>query len=403
MNILFHDRDTRRVINKLINFFGTENIECFVDHYKKSLACSGFLSSEYYFKKRHPWGEALTIFLERERLARSQTIDIPLSIRRLTRDAVLIAELQRAMPSKIKEKFRIDLLDHENASAYLFELHIGWHFHKSGYEIIWYTEDNQPEFCVKTPTFSFDVECKRISFDASRKIRRKDFYRFAELLLPRIKQLNLQGTVEIVLEGRLHGSDENINGICTEVLDSIKSDNLQGDFKFSQGAYFLNLNAKNKTQVDIYAELNEIHEKHENTAHATGLADNYLDSPVDPLFLILRSQKKNPILEGIKKKIQDAAKRQLKPDRPGLIACFLETIRSRDISKLADDSGLQIMSNEVFMKDQNKHLIALAFCGEEGYVPGEVTEKVESPVVSFNNPNCILEEGKNFCFFPLNR
>ena len=305
------------------------------------------------------------------------------------------------MPSKIKEKFKIDLLDHENASAYLFELHIGWHFHKSGYEIVWYEADNQPEFCVRTPTFSFDVECKRISFDASRKARRKDFYRFAELLLPKIKQHNLQGTIEIVLEGRLHGSNENLNGICNEVLASIKSDNLQGDFKFSQGTYFLNLNTKNKIRIDIDAEVNEIQKKHENTAHVTILADKYLDSPVDPLFLILRSQKKNSILEGIKKKIQDAAKRQLKPERPGLIACFLETIRSGDLSKLSKNSGLQIMSNNVLMKEQNKHVIALAFCGEEEYAPGEFTEKIESSVVSFTNPNCIFEEAKNFCFFPV--
>ena len=73
---------------------------------------------------------------------------------------------------------------------------------------MWYEEEGRPEFCVKTQTFSFDVECKRIGYDASKMIRRKDFYRFAEVLVPKIKQINLQGKLDVVLNDRLHASDQ---------------------------------------------------------------------------------------------------------------------------------------------------------------------------------------------------
>ena len=399
MSILFHNYQTRSIIRKLINFLGPEKVESCVKRYEQSLSFSGTLSRDFYLKNRHPWWEPLAVFLERERQAKSQTTNVPLSIRRLTRDAAIISVLQRTMPPKIKEKFKIDLLDNENAYAYLLEIHIAWHFHTMGYEINWYEDSNMPEFSVKTPDLSFDVECKRISYDASRRIRKRDFYRLADLLIPKIRRLNIQGTIEIVLKGRLYGSADYLNYICNEILTKIRTDNLQGSFVFSEGEYFLNLGIRNNVQVNIKEKLSEIHKEHKNSAHVVATSYKSEDCSVDPLFLILRSQKTSSVLEGIKKKIQDAAKRQLNPEKAGLIVCFLESFNVKKIFEHATGNALHVMSNNLLIKEENRHLAALAFCAEEDYISGNFTAGFKTQVLSFKSTNCVFEKARIFPFF----
>jgi hypothetical protein len=58
------------------------------------------------------------------------------------------------------------------------------------------------DFGVTHPQIDFDVECKHVSVDAFRKIRRRDFYKLAEMLIAPIEERSLSGSVDIVLEFR---------------------------------------------------------------------------------------------------------------------------------------------------------------------------------------------------------
>ena len=86
------------------------------------------------------------------------------------------------MPLSVQKKYRRDLMDVARARDYLFEIHIAWHFYLRDHDLQWYEDDGQkhPEFLVKTPSFDFNVECKRISVDTSRQIKREDFYRLVQ-------------------------------------------------------------------------------------------------------------------------------------------------------------------------------------------------------------------------------
>jgi hypothetical protein len=90
-----------------------------------------------------------------------------------------------------------------------------------GFEVSWYEVEGKPEYCIKTQDFVFDVECKRISNDAFKKIRRRDFYRFAEILIPQITAKNLQGKLDLELYGRFHSNNQFIEALCMQILTTI--------------------------------------------------------------------------------------------------------------------------------------------------------------------------------------
>jgi hypothetical protein len=133
---------------------------------------------EYYLKNRHPWWGAFGEFFAKERTGQSTRRGLSESLKILAGDAKKVAELQRTMPESIKLKYRRNLVDDSRARDHLFEIQIAWHFFLKGYVIGWYESNSKscPEFLVRTPEMDFDVECKRISVDTARRVRRRDFY-----------------------------------------------------------------------------------------------------------------------------------------------------------------------------------------------------------------------------------
>ncbi|MGA8572007.1 MAG: hypothetical protein ACLP7A_15075 [Desulfobaccales bacterium] len=184
----FHDFEASNLINKLIRFLGRNNIDKCLQRYEIALASSGPLFREYYLRKRHPWWEPLSTYFQLGKQGKSIKDNLTIQMKLLARYGLKISTFQRYMPEKIKKEFKKNLIDDNNAINYLFEIDIAWHFLGKGCKIEWYEDDSKThsEFLVKTSNFEFNVECKRFNVDLARKIRRKDFYRLAEKLLPAI-------------------------------------------------------------------------------------------------------------------------------------------------------------------------------------------------------------------------
>ncbi|NQT56145.1 MAG: hypothetical protein HQ551_07945 [Desulfobacteraceae bacterium] len=215
-----HDYEVPNLVKKLIRFIGNAEIKKCLDRYQRSLQSSGPIFREYYLKTRHPWWEALIEYFSLEKSGKSIKRNLTNNVKILAMDAKKISVLQRLMPEKIREKYKKDLIDDNRAFDYLFEIQIAWHFFSKGCEIKWYEDDSKKhsEFLVKDSDFEFNVECKRISVDISRKIRRRDFYRFAEKLLPTVEQIGFSGSIDITLKDRLHSSDNHLNTLSTQIV-----------------------------------------------------------------------------------------------------------------------------------------------------------------------------------------
>jgi len=238
-----HDYEVTNLVNKLIGFLGRNEVEKCLKRYKHSLKSSGPVFRDYYLKTRHPWWNAFIEYFGLEKAGKSIRKNLTENIKILAGDAKKISILQKFMPESVKNKYKKDLIDDNRAFDYLFEIQIAWHFYLKGGLIQWYEDDGHkhPEFLVKTPSFEFDVECKRISVDASRKIRRRDFYRFSEKLNPLVEERGYSGTIDINIQDRLHSSDKYLNDLTSQVLAIINQGQIKGHYEIPLGSLSLNL------------------------------------------------------------------------------------------------------------------------------------------------------------------
>ena len=387
----------RKIIRLLIQFLGQSTVESCIANYNKSLRSSGPTFREYYLKTRHPWWETLKTFLELERSGKSVHKHITNDLKRCCKDGKIITTLQKSMPEKVRNKFKKDLIDENRARDYLFELYIAWHYHQNDFEIIWYEEKNCPEILVKTPNFDLNVECKRISLDASRKIRRKDFYRLADTLLLKIENCHLQGTIDIILNDKLHGNHQYIDNLSNQIFDTLKSQQKIENFEIPYGSLTLDLKGQDGKPINFDQKCLEFLNRKEDITHGALFSKAENGYPVNPLELTIKSKKASKVLLGIKKRIKDGVTTQLDPLTPGLIICFLETIT--DLTELASDSGLQKMSSYLLNQSEFEHIAAIGFSSEERTTKQENSELFDAQGLIFRNPNCRFNDRiKDFQF-----
>ena len=340
-----HDYEVSALVNRLITFLGRREIENCLRRYQTSLKYSGPIFGDYYIKTRHPWWEALTHYFDLEKRGKSIRKNLTSELKLLAGDAKKITTIQRLMPGSVRRKYIRDFTDDNRAYDYFFEIHVAWHFFLKDYKIQWYENNSEhhSEFLVQSPQLDFNVECKRISVDSSRRIRRRDFYRLAEKIIPCIQEKGYSGTIDITLSNRLHADERSLNNLCNQVINQINKENPKGDFQIPSGSYTADLVTATGVTVDLYDRFNKLSEKKPHNAHGAIFAKSRKGKSIDPIEMTLKSDRSDSVLRGISDKISMAAKTQLEEMKPGLLCCYLEGIY--DLRELASDSGLQIMTN----------------------------------------------------------
>ena len=395
VNNVIHDTEVQKYINKLIDFFGLLTIEKCLEKYQDSLDCSGPVYKRYYLKLRHPWWKSFIYYFELKRKGKSIRKNLDLRLKNLASDGKKISVLKSLMPSKVRDKFKKDLLDEKRAYDFLYELDIAWHYYINDHQITWYEEDGKPDFLAEGPELAFNVECKRITVDSSRKIWRKDLYRFVEKLLPEIEKLKLKGSINLILNSRLHSNDTYIQQLADQIIEVVKNNGHSGNFGLPQGEVNLNLKEANLESVDLKNKQQEMWNNKPHESHGVIYASDYKGKPVDAIEFLISSKKADKVLEGIKDKIKDAAIRQIPKDKPGVVSCFLENIA--DLTNLASDSGLQLMANYLLDKEELSHIAAIAFCAEQRVqIEESGVEKFNSQGLLFRNAYCSFENAKDY-------
>lgn len=391
-----YKNEARKYILKLINFFGSIKIEKCLEKYKKSLVYSGPIFGRYHLKYRHPWWHSLLYFYELESKGKSINKNLDIRLKLLAMDGKKLSTLQKMMPESIKYKFRKDLLDDERASDFLFELDLAWHYLAMGYELSWYEESNCPDFLVKTKDFDFNVECKRVTVDGSRKIRRRDFYRLVEMVLPRVEELNYIGKIDVELNDRLHSSNQHLESLSNQIIKAIQNFGIKGSFKFPLGNVAFSLKKSDGKIVNFKELHQEMLNRKPHEAQGVLFASARNHMPINPIEFTLKSKKSDKVLLGIKEKIKNAAIKQLPADKPGVVSCFLEDIF--DLTSLASNSGLQLMSSYLLDKIELSHIAAISFSSEGRVQRHPEFENYNSQGLLFRNENCIYKEVREFQF-----
>jgi len=392
-----YDYQASYLINKLYNFLGPANVNEALKKYQRSLHLSGPVVSEYSLRYRHPWWDTFIKFFEIKKSGKSVKRHLTPEIKMLAADAKRIITLQKFMPESVQKKYKRDLIDQDRAFDYLFEIQIAWHFYLQGNKLQWYENDGEkhPEFVVRTSDFEFNVECKRISVDISRRIKREDFYRFAQKLLPEIEKRGYNGSLDIVLNEKLHSNQ--VETLTLAVLGLINSGKINGEFDMPIGKTSLSLSKKNEVNIKIPELYERIVMKCSNWGHATFFSlQKKGDCCVDPIEMSLKSKEPDEVLNEIYNKIYDAAKEQLPASMPGIIVCFLEEVY--DLQELKSNSGLQLMSSKLLSKNSLSHIVGISYCSEIQIHRFSNSEIYDNQNLFFRNPNCKFEKAKSYSF-----
>lgn len=390
-------------INKLISFLGRGEVERHLEKYKSSLQKAGPIFGEYYLKWRHPWWYAFDEYFKLMDSAKSIKRHLTTPIKFLGGDAKKIHVLQTCMPFKIKEQYRRNLTDDKRAYDYLFEISIAWHYYSKGCEIQWHCDDSAPhsEFLVRASDFEFNVECKRISVDIARRVRRGDFYRLAEKLLPVIAKKGYCGAFDVTLRDRLKSNDGYLNAITDQVLGHIEAGNLNGEYEIGEGSVSFGLREATGEVCDLRKRSREFYAEKSDRAHGAIFTKSRSRQPIDPVEMTVMSQNGENVLEAIRERLLKAGRQQLDASKPGFIACFLAGIESDDLRQLASSSGIQIMTNDVLGKKDLTHIAGVGYAAEmHGRRWGKV-EIYENPALLFRNPDCKFAKAKTFPFLGL--
>lgn len=389
--------ETPEHIEKLIEFCGRNRIKKAIQKYKKSILFSKPIYREYYLKFRHPWWEAFIVYNKYLKSRKPFTGELDERLINLVCDAKMIELLQEKMPNNVKKKFKRDLLDNNSAVSYLLELKTAWQYYLKGHQIVWYdNKKKHPEFKVITNSFEFDVECKRISVDANRKIRRSDFYRFMDILVPKLIDMKIMGNIEIILQSRLQNSPSKLKHIGLKILEHIKSGDFIEDFYLEDILIKTNLVKGGNIIVNIEERYTDFYSRLPSGAHGIIIPRNFNNYPVDPLEIIVKSEKSDKYLSGVYKKLQNAASTQLSNDIPGLIVCHIPEII--DFTGLEKDSSLVNMTNKLFSKKENKHLAAIIYVSDTLLLPKFYGGLTQNPALLYRNHNCKFDKITNYQF-----
>lgn len=386
------------LIAKLITFLGEPKVGRCLKRYKHSLEISDTVFRDYYLKNRHPWFNAISQYYELTDQAKSIHRHLTPELKALATDAKKVITLQNQMPDSVKSKYKRDLLDLDSARNYLFELQIAWHFFVRNWDIRWYEADSDkhPEFAVKAPDLDFDVEYKWISVDIARKIHRRDFYRFADQLIPRIAKRKYAGRIDITLKNRL--DRKNVSALSKSVLKVIDSGFLRGDRDITHlGSMVLDMKEASEMLVDVNQCTKQVYERKSDEAHGAVFGKAKGTKIIDPIKITVTSEKADKVLDEIKERISKA-ETQLNESRPGLIVCFLEGINGYELQELGSESGLQAMTNYVLNKDTFSYVIGIGYSSESMVMKGHQFEHVFSPGLFFRNHKCKYETAKTLDF-----
>ena len=392
------DKEVPGLVRKLIGFLGPGVVDKCLRNYEKAIQSSTAVYKDYYLRARHPWWEAFKQYFELERRGKSIWKNLTPEIKLLAGDAKTITTLQKDMPTSVREKFKRDLVDDENARAYLFELKMAWHYFRKGCCIKWYEDGGKshPEFAVDSPDFSFDVECKRISVDASRKVRRRDFYRLLDKVFPQLAEMGLSGVIDVDLKERLSGSEKSLTALAAQLLELVKSCKVRGEYDIPLGKVVLDKKKGVGEKVLFAEQYRAFLERKAPEAHGVILWKNKDGVPVDSIEITLKSQKADTVLRGIQDKVLGAARNQLDKERPGLVICFLEDVH--DFTELANESGLQVMSYSLLGREELEHLVGISYCSEPRVTNLGPAESFWNQGLIFRNPNCKFDVPKEFQF-----
>lgn len=219
-----------------------------------------------------------------------------------------------------------------------------------------------------------DLECKSLSADAGRKIHRRDFYRFMDMLGPSLleRTRNRREVLIVTLDDRLLADDASQCSLRTAALElfaGASGNTSRGDFFMLEREPFEERfgEALKATRGDFHAACQQAYGSHCHVAGCVTEDGGY--------FVVVRSQREDdhskPQLDALK-----AAASQLSSERPGIIAMQYQEIEPADLTLPHLRRRTALLDNVIFHTPEYTHVAAVYHCAYNGlHAAGQQIEK----------------------------
>jgi hypothetical protein len=246
----------------------------------------------------------------------------------------------------------------------LFELQVATHFLVRGFDVSFsdlefLNEGGSFDFLVRFHDIEIEIECKRKSYDAGRKITREGFYLLADAICSEAL-------------GKGQGQNFAMNIICRDTLGK----NQQEFQAFAEsirlalgsGRNFVDLGPKVSAQIsylpsDIKIRSNEEAAKILSANWSPDAHYAVISGNKGTIIIRAESQSRDRILKAMFEELGKGSD-QLSKTKPSILACYVEEIEEHEWELLKDDGGLANMTGAFFLKDRNKHVNVVTYSSD---------------------------------------
>jgi hypothetical protein len=227
----------------------------------------------------------------------------------------------------------------------------------------WYVEFHDLEegagfdYLARNGADEIEVECKRASADAGRKVHREDFGRFAGPLLPALQEFAHRRAADLIhlrVKQRLPSSDEDLSPLRSVVLDAMNTATAVSTKDSTVG--ILRAGLSHPLEVGEAVMRQEV-EHYLGTGHYHLL---YTATSAELAVLAVTSEEHDRVLTYIYKQLKHAAA-QFSRQRPAVIWTYIEGIEPQEWHGLLGDTGLQRMSNRYMLGQDRQHVMSMAY------------------------------------------
>lgn len=294
-----------------------------------------------------------------------------------------IVSIYERLPAKARKRLRGSLMDgltdpeKKGLINLQHEITVAMHLMDQGFDVTFadWEGGGRFDFLASREGAVMEVECKVVTGDLGRKITILQSVEIFDRIVKEISRNRkpTQATIlQIVLPGRLERNEQIKRRIAEIGYRAIRSGENFEEPGF--GSAVVQHFDHNREQCGIkQGEPFDVPEVRDFFIRKTGI-DNphlFIANPLNhpPLFISVRSQQKDSVLESIIDTLSEAAKSQLTKTRPGVFCVQLHDLTEDQLLELAQDdstdprlaTGIKLATHHFLAADARSHVLSVVY------------------------------------------
>lgn len=336
----------------------------------------GWPSYRDYLRQRNPLVVCLERYFNLRKEGRTVWKHLDAASLKLCGYIKLLNRMAHDYSPRILNRLRGSILDDDGIKGFLYELDIAIHFFNQGFDVTFIDLEGcgNYDLLVGKGELEMEIECKRKSIDAGRRIRKGDFYRLADVLFAELEGSGRGVAVSIKSKGSIGTEQGLYRAIAKTVKEHSRSDH------HSARVSNLDINIQHlpdDLRIQSEAEFEEAIRPFECPFGYYAVASGRGSTTI----LVCESAERTKINRAIYDDLKTGAS-QLSGTRPAILTCLIEEVEEKDWAVLRQPGyGLQAIARRLFSNTSRQHISLLVFNSDRS------APKREGNILSFRDIN----------------